>query len=472
MKKSPIIESVVEVRLKITDFRLAHIGLWAETLWGACLVRQTGLDYGGIEVHALFYGILGIALVLIAVKTAWRPAAASGAHYLWDISAALCMLVSSFLLTVPIFISGFVSAVLGCLLGGLGSARLMVRWGSFYSGLPSKEAFWYISASFVVYLALFSFINHLSGLVGFFVLSALVFISVTSLLKSFSSPVPRESAPVYYDKKTIWALWKTMLGVLVYGFVLGMRKGLSIQVNDPLVSLICHFFSVVLVFGIMLWVFSLKRSVNFSRLFQIFMLIFATGFLFYPFSDGASREFISSMFVVGVALIFMLVWLALVDICHHSSIHPSIILGAGWFLYSIARPVGALVSDSLYSTGTEQYPLVMSLVLVYGIVLCAAFLLGANPPGNRQIFADLVEPMPLPELFNRIDQRCSKLGKAAGLTAREIEVLQHLCKGRTKAYIAETLYISENTVRGHVKKAYSKLEVHNKDELLRLIGIE
>ncbi|WP_294414859.1 LuxR C-terminal-related transcriptional regulator [uncultured Senegalimassilia sp.] len=39
-------------------------------------------------------------------------------------------------------------------------------------------------------------------------------------------------------------------------------------------------------------------------------------------------------------------------------------------------------------------------------------------------------------------------------------------KGRTKSYIAETLYLTENTVRSHAKHLYTKLDVHNKQEFM------
>ena len=49
-------------------------------------------------------------------------------------------------------------------------------------------------------------------------------------------------------------------------------------------------------------------------------------------------------------------------------------------------------------------------------------------------------------------------------------VLQLLCKGRSKSYIAESLFISENTVRSHSKHIYAKLDVHSKQEILDLIA--
>lgn len=50
------------------------------------------------------------------------------------------------------------------------------------------------------------------------------------------------------------------------------------------------------------------------------------------------------------------------------------------------------------------------------------------------------------------------------LTTRETEVLTHLCKGKSYKMIADTLFISEETVRRHIKNIYRKLEVHSKSE--------
>ncbi len=50
------------------------------------------------------------------------------------------------------------------------------------------------------------------------------------------------------------------------------------------------------------------------------------------------------------------------------------------------------------------------------------------------------------------------------LTQRETEVLSQLCKGMSYKMIADSLFISEETVRRHIKSIYKKLEVHSKSE--------
>lgn len=50
------------------------------------------------------------------------------------------------------------------------------------------------------------------------------------------------------------------------------------------------------------------------------------------------------------------------------------------------------------------------------------------------------------------------------LTQRETEVLTQLCRGKSYKMIADTLFISEETVRRHIKNIYRKLEVSSKSE--------
>ena len=50
------------------------------------------------------------------------------------------------------------------------------------------------------------------------------------------------------------------------------------------------------------------------------------------------------------------------------------------------------------------------------------------------------------------------------LTPREVEVLSKLSTGKSYKMIGESLFISEETVRRHLKNIYKKLEVHSKSE--------
>lgn len=54
------------------------------------------------------------------------------------------------------------------------------------------------------------------------------------------------------------------------------------------------------------------------------------------------------------------------------------------------------------------------------------------------------------------------------LTKREIEVLELVAKGNNYNVIADALFSSPKTVRKHIENIYSKMQVHNKMEAVRL----
>jgi DNA-binding NarL/FixJ family response regulator len=58
----------------------------------------------------------------------------------------------------------------------------------------------------------------------------------------------------------------------------------------------------------------------------------------------------------------------------------------------------------------------------------------------------------------------------AGLTRRELEVLQHLAAGLRNADIADRLYLSPKTVERHVSSILAKLDVSTRTEAARRAG--
>lgn len=69
---------------------------------------------------------------------------------------------------------------------------------------------------------------------------------------------------------------------------------------------------------------------------------------------------------------------------------------------------------------------------------------------------------------DRISKQALVLTRRYLLTAREAEVMELLVRGNTAADIANKLTISENTAKTHIKRLYTKLDVHKRRELLTL----
>lgn len=67
--------------------------------------------------------------------------------------------------------------------------------------------------------------------------------------------------------------------------------------------------------------------------------------------------------------------------------------------------------------------------------------------------------------FNRLNtQRLANMALFSELTDREIEVLKEIATGKRNREIAETLFISEKTVKNHISNILFKLQVNDRTE--------
>jgi two-component system, NarL family, response regulator LiaR len=70
----------------------------------------------------------------------------------------------------------------------------------------------------------------------------------------------------------------------------------------------------------------------------------------------------------------------------------------------------------------------------------------------------------------QIDEALRWPGRDIGLTERESELLSMLSTGMTNRELAIHLYISENTIKTHLRRLYSKLGVRNRAQAASLAG--
>ena len=80
----------------------------------------------------------------------------------------------------------------------------------------------------------------------------------------------------------------------------------------------------------------------------------------------------------------------------------------------------------------------------------------------------VISPMMASKLFANVRQllrhRDIVAGRRPTLTGREVEVLQLVAQGMTSREIGEKLFISENTVKNHVRNILDKLGLHSRSE--------
>ena len=78
----------------------------------------------------------------------------------------------------------------------------------------------------------------------------------------------------------------------------------------------------------------------------------------------------------------------------------------------------------------------------------------------------LLEPSSVPGATPHPPANVQKAAWSSLLSQREHEILQLLCSGAPNREISEKLFLSENTVKFHLKNLYLKLDVRNRAQAI------
>lgn len=449
-------------------FDVSYLGICAPHIWIYCIAHRPDRDFG-MPMGIPLYLALSVFMLLVMLL-AWRGKARSVAPRL-DWPLAVAQALATILLVVPLPLDGTPTAVMSSVVAGVGVAWLYLQWAPFFARLDVRDAIACIFCAMAVGSALKIPVDLLPSVPAGIVLAALPFVSVALARRARRLQPPVEREPrLFYDENPTSIPWKILFGVAAYSLIIGVIQGMPIEADPAplwMLTTVHHGAEVIVALCVLWWVFAKGGLLRFSGLWRAILLFTATGLFFLPVIGAAWVGWALVLISIAQTLVVMLFWTMLADVAHHSRTSPYVIFGSGWIAYSLPFALGELGGGA---AGLHGAGAAVLLFLAYLLTIAAVFALNEGNFSQRRIFADLDVPAPEQSMFARIDEGCQALGAERGLTAREVEVLQLLCKGRSKSYIAESLFISENTVRSHSKHIYAKLDVHSKQEILDLIA--
>lgn len=105
--------------------------------------------------------------------------------------------------------------------------------------------------------------------------------------------------------------------------------------------------------------------------------------------------------------------------------------------------------------------------------LCAGaggYLTKNMPPERLKaaIFEIIHGGAPMSTSIARLVVASFQRNQSTPLSKREMEVLSLLAKGKSYSSIADDIFVDKETVRTHIKNIYFKLEVHSKEDALKV----
>lgn len=456
----------------LRNFDISYIGVCAPQIWIYCIAHRSDGALGEVALGVPLYLALS-ATMAVVMMLVLRGCVPSLRRLAWPL--AVVQGLASVALVVPLLPaspSASIFYAVAAALAGAGVAWLYLQWAPFFASLGAKDVIACVFIAMAVGSALKVPLDMLPAPAAAIVLALLPTVSVALARRADAHPVPAGRAPRMFHEVNPTAIpWKILFGVAVYSFAIGAVKGVPVQ-SDPVpfvaLTVVHHGVEIVLAAAMLWWVLVRGRLINFSGLWRAVLLFTAAALFFLPVAGPAAVPWLLLGAGIAQTLVVMLLWAMLADVAHHSTASPLVIFASGWLAYSLPLALGETAGVLL---GQLESPAIAVTVLAYVVTVTVVLALNDSAFAQRRIFADLDVAAPVPAVFESLDAGCERLGAECGLTVREVEVLQMLVKGRSKSYIAETPFVSENTVRSHSKHIYQKLGVHSKQEVLDLLGL-
>lgn len=373
--------------------------------------------------------------------------------------------------TIPFFFEPSYLWMGSLILGGYASGCGVAAWGHYLKAYTLKNRHLKTCASVLIYSNIIMIIInvtaiHWSSRIGlaFAALSLLIGMALTFIM-------PHENEASVFEKTEHRApgeVWKPMLLLCLFIVIITINSGLMYQVINPsfehLAKLTSWYWAVPYIIALIL-MRNLPHTAKRSKALYLGMAMIMGAFIgFMLLGRNALDYLIVDTLMLGACGIFDLFWWSILGEMLDYTDHPIKMFGIGLS----ANVLGVLLGDALGVTMMSVQILNAEVTVIALAVVCVTVMI--LPLLNRQLTKVLKSHTYLIAYDSMsTDERAAILHKREPLdplTAREQEILEWILLGRSNRETAASLFISESTVKTHVRNIFSKYAVVSRAELI------
>jgi DNA-binding CsgD family transcriptional regulator len=388
---------------------------------------------------------------------------------------------AALLMIVPLGFSlfeGLFPSVITWFLGGFGLGWHLIRWFANICQLKQMRAVSIILLAFAIAACfhwLFLFLPVSGSLTFALILAAIACLSFSFLLfseKSLRKTSQSEDAcdsDLPSPKKGFIAI--LISAAFLFAVFFGIARLFLVILDDSLpayrISLILQ---AVLPIILLIWLWARTQGLAESRGFRSLLLIIALAACFIIFVDRGQLIFLIGLQQLARDFVIISIYLILIAFIKRDGMLTTRVFCFGYGIFESGLIIGSVlwktpvVLDFFRAFPPEGIYLITACLfvfLVYVLVVIADFY---RERQRVKVSTFVLES-------ESIKLRCEELGKQYALAPRETEIIKLFCQGRSRGYVAETLYLSQNTVKWYASQIYKKLKIHNRQELLTMVGM-
>lgn len=452
---------------------VAFLGLgvyraWIEIMFVGSFVDFPAVTFSGRDLFDLTMVVTAVACTLLARRI--------GPFFNKPVVYGLCvstLTVSTVLMFASCWLPGIASAagVPATLLGGFGIALLILFWSELYGCLNPLRVALYYSAS-IVAGALILYVYRGFMLPWLFVMTSILPVASLVLLHRAFGSLPAGERP-----STSWTRfsvpWKAVLFMAAYAFAYGlMEGGLYAGAFGP------HSAPGTLAVGMLVFLGVAVRGgrFDFGIIYRVALPLMVVALFLLPtfgHVEGVAASFCVSAGYTAQSVLIMLI---MANICYRYGVSALWLFGIERSVRQVSMWSGRLVADGAQSFDVlgGNGELFVSLLTVVAIVAATTILFSERDLSSRWGANFLAGGTDSAAMIRKqeLADRCAEVARIYRLSTREEEVLLLLAQRKTVGIIERELFIANGTAKAHVRHIYQKLDIHTRQELFDLLGVE
>lgn len=384
-------------------------------------------------------------------------------------AALVCSLASGVLpftvqVGVPLPVLGVVAVA-----AGFGGAVLFLLWAQVYVGLGPARCVFFGGCSCIAAGAVALVVSCLQPVASNVAIGLLPLASAcmaTVSLTRSSGPAPASQVPSRRPKGGS-VPWKLVVLLALAGFASGFAGSLLVNVDG--IGAVHRIVATVLFGCLLLGMFFVAKGRPDIRVLARFTLpLVVVSLALIPLCGTSAGELVSFLVKLSYVAFALFVLLVLAEVVWRRGIESAPVFAcaraasesamfAGIVLRRWMRDVGMLDSQTMLWIIT-----LVGLVVVVGCVMLWHSERSVNDDwGSADRDGSGARVLSERE---RLCEHCAAIANEHGLTPREQEVYLMLAEGKPISEIEQSLFLSRNTLKTHLRHLYAKLGVHSREE--------
>lgn len=473
----------------VTPAQLRYtLGYACTCAWAVVLLLSPAFGMPG-AVHATSTSMLpGLVACLGSIFFSRRFPSITGRTG-FIVAAALLMAAGTFLCTYPPAATLPVTRIAGLALSGFFAIIVIMSWFDAYARLNPRAIIVLAGCAITLAAILCWVILACPPLAASILATMLPLVSLLMLPRaskteeaaneSARESSQAESSPSLLDIMSAAVPLRTLVGLAITFFIvssigsLAPEFGLFSSAVTPLSLLVPLGVTALFVASALL----AHNHIDPSIMYKILLSAFAAGVFLLMLSIGISASLVFYADIISNVMM----WVVLALWAKKTPVKPYLVFAIGWIAECVGNTLGQILAP-LFASQIEMFYVVSIMLILVAVgftfnegrmVLDIDFEEGEG--GQQTRMGAAAAGYDVVSAANKQDPDIDPIeafGVAHDLSPREREVFALWITGHGLKYIENTLFISESTVKTHLRNIYRKCDTHNRAEIIALFERE